>query len=118
MDNKIVTSKREWVDIQAYEDELSGFMSTLHDLLMANANLSAKTITYILEQIETLGEYIGNFPTSHPIFTAIARSNSITKAFSLKVIKLSLESPEVYHALAHNDILSEEERTLYALSAA
>lgn len=116
MGTKIETSRREWANIQEYDAELSGFMSTLHDLLISRADLSAKTIAYILEQIEILGEYIGNFPTNHPIFTTIAKSNAITKEFSLKVIRLSLESPEVYRALAQNDILSEDERTLYALS--
>lgn len=101
---------------EEYERELLQFISVLHDLLLSGANLSAKTIDYILRHVATLGEGIGNFPTSHPIFVAIANSSSITLEFSRRIIELSHHDPKVYSALAHNDILSEEERTLYALN--
>ncbi len=92
------------------------FMSMLHDLLLSGANLSAKTIAYVLRHAEKLGEPIGNFPLEHPIFRYIAASPNITHRFALDVIRLSQGNHAVREALTHNDVLSESERVLFALS--
>lgn len=102
---------------EEYERELLQFMSILHDLLIAGAKLSSRTIDYILRHAEKLGERIGNFPTSHPIFAYIAQSESITLGDVPQVIKLSHRDPKVFQALAQNTALSEPERVTFALQS-
>jgi hypothetical protein len=117
MSNQIKTTTRTWASIGEYEDELLGFSALSGDLVISGTPLSAATINYILQQAETIGEYIGHFPTFHPIFVHIAKSNMITLKTANKIIELSLGNPKVYEALATNDVLSEAERITYALSA-
>jgi hypothetical protein len=98
-----------------YERELTQFMRLLHDLLIAGAELSGRSIEYILRHMETLGEGIGNFPTTHPIFPYIARSPNITHQTAREVMRLSHNNAAVREALLNNDVISDRERTFFAL---
>lgn len=112
----IKTSKREWADIDAYQEELNGFGAVLHDLLIAGAVLTPGTISYLLSQMEIVGEYIGNFPTRHPIFPAIAKSEHLTEELAARTLSVCLGEPTVISEIAANPVLSEEYRITLALS--
>ena len=112
----IKTSKREWANIDEYQEELNGVGAVLHDLLISSATLTPATISYLLNQMEIVGEYIGNFPTRHPIFKAIAKSENVTEELAARTLSVCLGEQEVISALAANPALSEEYRITLALS--
>ena len=112
----IKTSKREWANIEEYQEELNGIGAVLHDLLISGATLTPATISYLLNQMEIVGEYIGNFPTRHPIFQAIAKSENVTEELAARTLSACLGEKEVISALAANPVLSEEYRITLALS--
>lgn len=112
----IKTSKREWANIEEYQEELSGTNAILHDLLLSNATLSAVTIRFLLNQIEAVGEYIGTFPTSHPVFKVVAQNPNLNRELADFTILLSRRDPEVISAVASNPVLSEAYRITLALS--
>lgn len=114
----VKTSRRVWNTMEEYQKELNGFSKLLHDLAISGTPLSKSTISYLLCQAETLGEYIGNFPTSHPIFKIIAGSPEIDSELASKVIAMSMDSKSVYEALCKNSSIPEEARIVYALKAA
>lgn len=98
-----------------YERELVQFMSLLHDLLITGTELSVRSIEYVLRHTEALGEGIGNFPTSHPIFPYIAASPNITHQIARDVMRLSQNDNNVRDALLQNDVISDRERVFFAL---
>lgn len=101
-----------WED---YTRELTQFMSVLHDLLLAGADFSENTIDYILRHIEQLGEGIGNFPTEHPIFPALAVSPNLTIELAQRLSTLSLGHEKTRRLIAHNKNLTEEARVQFVL---
>lgn len=108
---------QEEMSAKEYERKLLGFMSILHDMVLADADFSAKSIEYIIDNVETLGERINNFPFSHPIFEKLANSKSITHEAATKIIALSDSDLKVYKALSKNVSLPENERTFFALNS-
>lgn len=101
---------KEYDNWEEYTLELTQFMSVLHDLLLAGADFSENTIDYILRHIEQLGKGIGNFPTEHPIFPALAASPHLTLELAQRLSSLSLGHERTRKLIAHNESLPEDAR--------
>lgn len=106
---KVISSQEE------YQREVSEFLSVLHDFVLSNVDFSPRTVSYLLRHIEELGLGMNDFLVGHPIFYILAKCKVVTPEIVGDLLRLSQGEARVVKALAHNEALTEDFRTMLVL---